>query len=352
MTAAGSLPPLPRSRSLGERDDRTHHAPLRSLGPEACRPGRPPAPGGDGPGSRSRPGAGHPPAPGGRAYPPLLRPAAAVVPGPAGARQRGLQPPGRRAPGGAPGRGRAGGAPWTPWWPATRPCAPPSPPPRGARCRWSPRRLAVPLPVVDLSALPPAAREAAVVARAQAEAGAPFDLAAGPCCGGPAAPGPGGARAAADPAPHRRRRLVDGGLHPGAGRALRRHLPRRRARPAGAAGAVRGLRRLAARVAAGGRCWRGSWPTGGQPWPALPPLELPADRPRPATPSSRGATARAVFPVRADRRPEAPGGGGGGDAVHGPAGGLPGPAGRATAGRPTWRWGPRWPTVPGRSWRG
>ena len=40
--------------------------------------------------------------------------------------------------------------------------------------------LAVPLPVADLSALPPAAREAAVVARAQAEAGAPFDLAAGP----------------------------------------------------------------------------------------------------------------------------------------------------------------------------
>ncbi len=29
----------------------------------------------------------------------------------------------------------------------------------------------------------------------------------------------------------------------------------------------------------------------------LPPLDLPADRPRPATPSSRGATARAVFPL-------------------------------------------------------
>ncbi|HEX2325066.1 MAG TPA: amino acid adenylation domain-containing protein, partial [Chloroflexota bacterium] len=30
----------------------------------------------------------------------------------------------------------------------------------------------------------------------------------------------------------------------------------------------------------------------------LPPLDLPADRPRPATPSSRGATARAIFPVQ------------------------------------------------------
>ncbi|HEX2324174.1 MAG TPA: condensation domain-containing protein, partial [Chloroflexota bacterium] len=40
--------------------------------------------------------------------------------------------------------------------------------------------LAVPLPVDDLGALPPAAREAAVAARARAEAGAPFDLAAGP----------------------------------------------------------------------------------------------------------------------------------------------------------------------------
>ena len=89
---------------------------------------------------------------------------------------------------GAPGRGRAGAAPWTRWWPATRPCAPPSPPRRGARCRWSRPACAVPLPVVDLSALPPAAREAAVVARAQAEArgavrpGRGPAAAGAPCC--------------------------------------------------------------------------------------------------------------------------------------------------------------------------
>ena len=123
----------------------------------------------------------------------------------------------------------------------------------------------------------------------------PFDLATGPLLRVTLLrAGRGGARAAADHAPHRLRRLVDGRAGARARqRSTRPSRPGAPSPPAGAARPVRRLRGLAARVAAGRRCWSGSSPTGGSSWPARPPsLELPTDRPRPAVQRTAAADRR------------------------------------------------------------
>ena len=149
-----------------------------------------------------------------------------------------------------------------------------------SRCRWWTSRAC--------RAAARGARRARLVAE---EALRPFDLAAGPLL-----------RAvllrlgaeehvvAADHAPHRLRRLVDGRARAGAGGALR-GLPRGPPlAAAGAAGAVRGLRGLAAAAGCGRGAGGGSSATGGHRLAGLPPLlELPTDRPRPAVQSFRGA---------------------------------------------------------------
>ena len=69
---------------------------------------------------------------------------------------------------------------------------------------------------------------------------------------------------------------------------------------AGAAGAVRGLRRVAARAAARARCWTGSWRTGRSGWPARPRCwSCRRTIPRPAVQTYRGAHARVSRPRRA-----------------------------------------------------
>ena len=85
---------------------------------------------------------------------------------------------------------------------------------------------------------------------------------------GAAAAGRRGARAAALDAPHRQRRVEHGGALPRAVGAVR-GVPRGRGvAAAGAAGAVRRLRGLAARAAGRARCWSGSSRTGGSAWRA------------------------------------------------------------------------------------
>ena len=163
-------------------------------------------------------------------------------------------------------------------------------------------------------------------AGAGGSAGAVRPGAGAAAAGAAAAVGEGRALAAAHDAPHRLRRLVDGGAVAGAVGALRRLQPGRSLATAGVAGAVRGLCRLAARVAAGGECWRSSWATGRKRWRGC--------RCWSCRPTGRGrrwratAARRLTFELgrRADGRAAGAGAAGRGDAVHDAAGGVPGAA--------------------------
>ena len=85
--------------------------------------------------------------------------------------------------------------------------------------------------------------------------------------------------------------------------------------------------RLAARAGCRARCWSAARLLARAAGGAPPVLELPTDRPRPAVQSYRGAalSPRLPAPLTAGLRRSRPARGG--DAVHDPAGGLPGAAG-------------------------
>ena len=154
-----------------------------------------------------------------------------------------------------------------------------------------------PLPVVDLQALCRARARPEVQRRAAEEARTRSTWPGARCCGHRAAPVPGSARAAPDPAPHRLRRLVHGRPVSRARRALRRRAHRNSRVPARAARPVRRLRRLAARLAAGRGPGDASSPTGAASSPARPGPGA-AHRPAPAR--------RAQLPRRAPARPRCP----------------------------------------------
>ena len=142
------------------------------------------------------------------------------------------------------------------------------------------------------------------------------------CCGWPARSG----ICLLTPAPHRLGRRVGRRADRRDVRPLRRR-PRGRALAAGrAAGAVRRLRGLAARLAGGGRAGRRARLVARAPGGAPTVLELPTDHPRPAMAGSAGG-GRRRSPAR---RPAAGSGGAGAargdDPVHDPAGGVRGAA--------------------------
>ena len=109
------------------------------------------------------------------------------------------------------------------------------------------------LPVLDLTGLAPRAREARGAPPGAGGRGAPLRPGARSAAArDAAAPRGRGARAAADHAPHRQRRVEHGRALPRAVHPLRSVLaPAEPLAAAAAAGAVRGLRRVAARLAAG-----------------------------------------------------------------------------------------------------
>ena len=189
---------------------------------------------------------------------------------------------------------------------ATRRCAPPSP-----RASGEPVQVIAPAGARAAAGGRPA-RAAGGRARGRGAAAAPrggraarSTSRAGRCC----APRCCGwreqrARAAADHAPHRLRRLVDGRAGARAGGALRGLRRRPAVAAAGAAGPVRRLRRLAARVAAGRGARRRSSPTGGSSSPARP--RRWSCRPTgrgPPVQTSRGASAAVRLPPALSARP-------------------------------------------------
>ena len=218
-----------------------------------------------------------------------------------------------------PRRAAAGRAPWT--VPGAGPAAPSSPPrgpahhlrrsSGGAPRRWSPPPWRCPCRWSTSAPCPRAARGGGGGAWREEEAGRRSTWRRARCCGRPLLRlGDRRARAAADPAPHRRRRLVHGRPGARAGRALRRL-------PAGGSRRCRSCRcstpttRPGSGGGCGARCWRGSSPTGGRSSPALPGGPGAAHRPpaRPCRPSRRarstcgapaGASWRAVrrWPAR------------------------------------------------------
>ena len=184
---------------------------------------------------------------------------------------------------------RAASAPSRSSCAGTRRCAPPSPPERRrARPGHRSRRARCRCPSVDLSGLPESEREARGAAPGAARRrGAPSTWPRGPLLrAAAAAAGRRRARAAADAAPHRLRRLVHGRAGARAGRALRglrlrpaarrcRELPVQYADYAA----------LAARAGCRARCWSAQLAYWKQQLAGAPPaLELPTDRPRPARP--------------------------------------------------------------------
>ncbi len=141
-----------------------------------------------------------------------------------------------------------------------------------------------------------------------------------------AAAGRRGPRGDADPAPHRFRRLVGRPLPPRADGLLRRLGAGGGAAPAAAAGPVRGLRRLAARLAHRRRPGRpdrllagaAGWRPAGVGAAARPPAPAAADLPRRSAPpgAASGARGAAAGPRPGARR----------HPVHGPAGRVQDPA--------------------------
>jgi acyl carrier protein len=186
----------------------------------------------------------------------------------------------------------------------------------------------VPLPLVDLRALDGAAREAELGRRAAAGGEArPFDLAAGPLLRAALVRVDDGEHVLLlTDAPRRDRRLEHGGALPRAGRALRGVRAGRALAPSEppvqyADYALWQREHLTdAALEAQLSYWRerlfGA--------PAL--LELPTDRPRPAVQRHRGALHRVTIGRRRDGWPAGARAGGGGDAVHGAARGVPAPA--------------------------
>ena len=166
--------------------------------------------------------------------------------------------------------------------------------------------------------------------------------------------GDAGARAAADDAPHRLRRLVAGRADPRAGGAVPGASPAAGAPAAAAAAdAVRGLRAVAARAGSQGEVLEAQLATGSSSWPARPrcwscPRIARARRCRPpARRQAGGARCRG-----ADGGAQGAGPARGRHALHDPAGGVPGAAaplhragGRRAWARPS-------PAGTARSWRG
>ena len=193
------------------------------------------------------------------------------------------------------------------------------------------RRRRVPLPVVDLAG---AARRAARRRRRggwrAAEALRPFDLAAGRCCGRRLVTPGGRASSVLLLTLHHivERRLVAaaaGARAGGALRRLRRRGCRRRCRSCRSSTATT---RSGSGAGCRARCWRRSWRTGGAGW-----------RARRRCSSCRSTGRAAAVGERPRRQPRAgarrrggcaplagAGAAAGGDALHGPAGGVPGAA--------------------------
>ena len=169
-------------------------------------------------------------------------------------------------------------------------CAPPSPCAATIRCRLVAPPHATELAVIDLAAHAESDRAAEAMRLATEEASQPFDLETGPLFRAKLVRlGPRGGRAPADHAPHRFRRLVDRRLVPGA-QATLRGVPRRPDLAARrVAAAIRRLRGLATAPVEEGRLDREAayWT---RQLDQLPPAcTFPADRPRPAIQSYRGA---------------------------------------------------------------
>ena len=276
----------------------------------------------------------------GRARRPLLRPGAALVPRPARAGER-------RS---TTCRSRCGSrGPLDPRGARARALAAVVAPPRGAahrlrrrrtasRCRSMRRRRAVPLPG-DRPGRPcrPRRREPALGRPSGRRRGGRSTSRAGRCCAPPAAPA---ARAEHVLLLTMHHIVSDGWsmgvLRPRAGaRSTRRS--RRGAAVAAprAAGPVRRLRRLAARLARRRGARASSSPTGAEHLAGAPRRSScpPTARARRSRPSA-APTGRSALPARADRRPARRWRGArGGDAVHDPARRLPGPARAAIAGQ-------------------
>ena len=281
---------------------------------------------------RARPDAAAPPAIAPRGRPraaALVRAAAAVVPRPAGAGQHGLQHPARRC--GCTGaldvaalRARAGRSSCA-RHEALRTTFAHGRRRAGAGDRAA--RRAVPLPVIDLSALPADARGGRCADRRARRRARPFDLARGPLLRGRAAAAGGRtSTCCCSPCTTSSRDGWSMGVLRRASwrRSTRAFAPGERVAAAGAAGPVRRLRGLAARVAAGRGAGARSWPTGSEQLAGAPALlELPTDRPRAAR--RRPSRARSVE-LRAGRGADGAAAGAeparGRDAVHDAAGGF------------------------------